>query len=71
MKDFISAHRKSGIHIPEEVLWNIFLQCMKGLAYAHKMGVIHRDIKPGNILMDNNMTFKIGDFGVSAVKKKH
>ncbi len=69
MKDFINAHRKSGTQIPEEGLWNIFLQCMKGLAYVHKMGVIHRDIKPGNILMDNNLTVKIGDFGVSAVKK--
>ena len=71
MKNFINAHKKSGIHIPEEGLWSIFLQCMKGLAYVHKMGVIHRDIKPGNILMDNNMTFKIGDFGVSAVKKNN
>ena len=32
------------------------------------MGVIHRDIKPANLLMDNNMTIKLGDFGVSALK---
>ena len=69
LDDFIDAHKKSGRHIPEEELWSIFLQCMKGLAYVHDLGVIHRDIKPGNILMDNNMTIKIGDFGVSTVKK--
>ena len=68
---FIDAHKKSGRPILEEELWSIFLQCMKGLAYVHKMGVIHRDIKPGNILMDNNLTIKIGDFGVSAVKKNN
>ena len=69
LADFMDAHKKSWNPISEEVLWSIFLQCMKGLAYVHKMGVIHRDIKLGNILMDNNMNIKIGDFGVSAVKK--
>ena len=66
---YINAHKKSGRPLLEEELWSIFLQCMKGLNYVHKMGVIHRDIKPGNILMDNSLTIKIGDFGVSAVKK--
>ena len=68
MENFIEAHKKVGMHIPEEKLWNIFLQCMKGLSFVHKMGVIHRDIRPVNILMDNNMTIKLADFGVSAVK---
>ena len=69
LSDFIEAHDESKNPISEEVLWSLFLQCMEGLTYVHKMGVIHRDIKPGNILMDNNMNIKIGDFGVSAVKK--
>ena len=69
MADFIQSYKESGKHIPEKDLWSIFLQCMQGLTYVHKMGVIHRDIKPGNILMDNNMNIKIGDFGASAVKK--
>ena len=69
LSDFIKSHRKTGRHIPEDELWSIFLQCMQGLTYVHEMGVIHRDIKPGNILMDNNMTIKLGDFGTCAVKK--
>ena len=69
MTTFLNANRKMGRHIPEDELWSIFLQCMQGLTYIHDMGVIHRDIKPGNILMDNNMTVKIGDFGTCAVKK--
>ena len=67
---FIKAHQIFKKYIPEEELWSIFLQCMKGLAYVHKMGVIHRDIKPGNLLIDNKMNIKIGDFGISAVKIK-
>ena len=69
LESYIESNKKIGRHIPEDELWSIFLQCMQGLAYIHKRKVIHRDIKLGNILMDNNMTIKIGDFGTCAVKK--
>ncbi len=69
MEGYISAYKKFNKQIPEEIIWNIFLQCMEGLEYVHYMGVIHRDIKPGNLLMDNNMAIKFGDFGVSALKR--
>ena len=68
MDGFIEANKKFKKHFPEEVLWNIFLQCMDALSYIHSKGVIHRDIKPANLLMDNNMSIKLGDFGVSAFK---
>ena len=69
LDSYIEANKKIGRHIPEDELWSIFLQCMQGLTYIHQMKVIHRDIKLKNILMDNNMTIKIGDFGTCAVKK--
>ena len=65
---FIKAHKVFNNPIPEEVLWNIFLQCMEALSYIHNKNIIHRDIKPKNIFMDNNMFIKIGDFGGSAIK---
>lgn len=37
----------------------------EGVNYLHKMGIIHLDLKPANILMDNNMVPKITDFGLS------
>ena len=67
LKNYIDAQAKFKKHIPEELMWNIFLQCMEALAYIHSQGVIHRDIKPENLLLDNNMVVKIGDFGVSAL----
>ena len=70
MNGFIEAHKKFKKNIEEEQLWNLFLQCMEALSYVHSMGVIHRDIKPANLLMDNNMSIKLGDFGVSALQNK-
>ena len=65
---FMEAHKIFDKHIQEEEIWSLFLQCMDALEYIHSRGIIHRDIKPENLLMDNNMTVKLGDFGVSTIK---
>ena len=41
------------------------LQAARGLAYAHAQGIIHRDIKPHNLLRDENNTVKITDLGLA------
>jgi serine/threonine protein kinase len=47
-----------------------FRQAIKGLCYMHKLGIIHRDIKPNNILIDINKNLKFIDFGISVLFKK-
>jgi len=42
----------------------IFYQVLSGMAYAHKLGTIHRDLKPQNILVFENDLAMIGDFGL-------
>jgi len=62
--------RRVGILPIEEVL-NIFIPVCFGLNYAHEQGVIHRDIKPGNIMLavspkePGGYTPKVVDFGIA------
>ena len=51
--------------LPEAEIMPIALQVVAGLRAAHAAGLIHRDIKPGNILIEESGTAKIVDFGLS------
>lgn len=43
----------------------IAAQTAAGLAVAHRQGIVHRDIKPGNLMSDADGTVKLGDFGIA------
>lgn len=51
--------------LTEAIVCAYALQIADGMAYAHSLSVIHRDIKPQNILLDNNGIIKIMDFGIA------
>ena len=68
IKDFHKQHPNS--YINQDFIINIFKQILTGLIYLHQNNVLHRDIKPDNILIDKNNNIKITDFGISAMYGK-
>lgn len=54
----------------EKEIWKFLRQTASGLAYLHSCTppIIHQDIKPGNILIDDNGNYRISDFGISVKK---
>jgi len=53
--------------LPTKQVIEIIFKCAKALDYAHRKGVVHRDIKPTNILVTDQKDVKIGDFSIAHV----
>lgn len=58
--------RKNGPFNPAQAV-NLIIQAADGLAYAHEHGIVHRDIKPGNLLLDRRGVLRILDMGLARV----
>jgi eukaryotic-like serine/threonine-protein kinase len=63
LDDFIEQHTR----LPEEQVLGAGIQTAKGLRAAYAKGLIHRDVKPANILFADEHVAKIGDFGLAGI----
>jgi eukaryotic-like serine/threonine-protein kinase len=52
-------------HLDVEQAVEIVAQACRGLDYAHRNGVVHRDVKPGNLLVSDGDVVKLADFGIA------
>ncbi|KAF5238133.1 hypothetical protein FAUST_5742 [Fusarium austroamericanum] len=57
--------RRKGLTEPEVRFYSV--QIAGAIKYMHNKGIIHRDLKMGNIFLDSQMNAKIGDFGLAAL----
>ncbi len=55
----------SGVVLPVEKVVHIATQAAEGLGFAHEHGIVHRDVKPSNIMVLKNGLVKITDFGIA------
>ncbi|MCK5708573.1 MAG: protein kinase [Candidatus Aureabacteria bacterium] len=61
----LSEFIKKDKPMPNEQVSAIMTQLVGALSYAHKNGIVHRDIKPGNAMMRDDGVVKLMDFGIS------
>src|SRR5687768_13382281 len=61
----ISSYLKREGRMSPQASARVIYQTAQGLATAHDRGVIHRDIKPGNLMLDQRGRIKIADFGIA------
>ncbi|KAI9805401.1 MAG: hypothetical protein M1825_000652 [Sarcosagium campestre] len=63
MMDMVKQRRQ----LTEEEIRRFTIQTCGAIKYMHSKGVVHRDLKMGNIFLDDNMNVKVGDFGLAAL----
>lgn len=65
LRSIIQKYKKQEVLIPEETIIKCISQIAVGMAFLHERKILHRDIKPGNILIDPEGNLKLSDLGVS------
>ena len=63
----ICDHQKDNSNFPEQDIWRIFIQIVRGLRALHDLNIMHRDLKSANVFLNKDFTVKLGDMNVSKV----
>lgn len=68
MEHDLYAFKKAGFRFPVSQIKCIIHQILEGVDFLHSQGVLHRDLKTANVLLDNKGRIKIGDFGLARLR---
>jgi serine/threonine-protein kinase len=67
LRDFLARQERFGL---QDVV-SIMTQLLDALDYAHDHGVVHRDVKPANIIMTPSGSLKVADFGIARIDRSN
>lgn len=70
LDDLLKHNNKAGSRMDESFIAAISFQMLWGLAYLHHERIIHRDIKPGNVLIHSDGSIKLCDFGLASLNDR-
>ena len=65
LKQFMDARGHQNRALPNDMLTSYMYQLVDGVAFCHSNGILHRDLKPQNLLIDTHGHLKIADFGLA------
>ena len=72
LSDMIKDYSARGVKMPERDALNVAIQCLDALSRIHAQGIVHRDIKPQNILVSHDdsgdICAKLMDFGIARLQ---
>lgn len=64
LKQLLRRAAEAGRPLPEAQVWACFAQCAEGLQAMHAARIMHRDVKPANVLLGASGLLKLGDLGL-------
>ena len=65
LDELIKHVKKTGKRLPENKIFKYFVGILYGLAHIHQNDIVHKDIKPDNIMINSDGAPKIADYGIS------
>ena len=65
LDQLVKRHAARGDYVAEETIWRLCAEMTEGLKYLHDLTILHRDLKPQNLLINKRGDLKLADFGLA------